>query len=203
MDCLPWSPVMQSGSALWSITPSGKVGFAGLDKAPPSTSPLASGTHPGAWVKMVYQLIAMIRCKQQKLTAVLWRQRVWGCHQTRFLFDFHSIHIGEGPSFSCSSSGSMSPSQQTSTYMALVRVGHVTTPVCKGVWEGAYLWQVIAPINGYGAGYSLRLLLLEFVFHHLCLEVISRGERTKTSRLCQSKLLSVPRAGVSTPNFTH
>ena len=48
--------------------------------------------------------------------------------------------------------------------MALARVGHVTTLVCKGVWEGEYLWLGHCSYTWYRTGRLLCLPQREFVF---------------------------------------
>lgn len=70
-----------------------------------------------------------------------------GTTRTRCLPAFNSTCVSEGPSFSCSSRLG-SPSQRTSTYMALARLGHVITPICKGVWEGEFRdWVIALPMD--------------------------------------------------------
>lgn len=96
-------------SAIWSIKPSGKMDFVGL--TPPLSSPLAPGTH---W-SLVEDGLSAGSCNQIQVaeTQLQWcgGGQSGAATRTRFLPASHSSHISECPLFSCSSSGSMSPSQ--------------------------------------------------------------------------------------------
>lgn len=137
---VPTNAGLGVGPAPWSVTRSGKMGCAGLVRAPPWTSPPATVPLPTT-LGLPEDSSRVQSCQQVRVAErqPQWVRRAVGAAPARVSPCFPSTRISEGPSSSWSSSGFTSPSPQTSAHTALAGLGHVTTPVCKGVWTGEYL----------------------------------------------------------------